>query len=57
MERDELMNKARANMALVDSLRGGSEKLQAEREMAAFLDFMHPNMDDAHKHELIRAAE
>jgi len=48
---------ARRNLALVHSKVGHNEKKNAELNMAAFLDFMHPEMDEETKRELIRDAE
>jgi hypothetical protein len=54
---DELpIEKARRNLAFVESRRTGNVQSQAQLEMAAFLDFMHPDMPDEQKFALIRAA-
>lgn len=50
------IERARRNLAFVESCRTGSVESQARLEMAGFLDFMHPNMSDEEKHKLIRVA-
>jgi hypothetical protein len=58
MEDENPIEKARRNLAFVEARRGGSVKRQAELEiMAAFLDFMHPEMSEEQKRELIAGAE
>ena len=57
MEREDLMNKARANKCIVDSIGGHDNRRSRQIEMAGFLDFMHPEMSAEKKAELIRETE
>ena len=53
---DDPREKARRNLAYCKASEGPDAQTNARREMAAFLDFMHPNMSDEDRAELIRNA-
>ena len=55
MERDKIMERARANRCMVDAY--NHHRDAAKMEMAGFLDLMHPEMSDERKRKLILAAQ
>ena len=57
MERDKLMQKARANKCIADSIGFQDNRATRQRDLAAFLDFMHPEMSEERKAKLIRETE
>lgn len=57
MERDELTNKARANKCISDAMNFTDSRRARQSEMAAFLDFMHPELSADQKAEMIRQVE
>ena len=57
MEREDLMNKARANKCMVDAIGGRDTRHSRQMEMAGFLDLMHPEMSDEKKAKLVRETE
>lgn len=52
MERNGMMNRVRAAVALYNSTRGGSESMK----MAAFLDIFHPNLAEDTRLSLMQDA-
>jgi hypothetical protein len=58
MREEHPIERARRNLCFVEASRGSANmKSQAQLEMRAFLDFMHPNMPEDEKRKLIMAAE
>ena len=57
MERDTLMQKARANKCISDAIGSRDSQRSRKVELAAFLDFMHPEMDEERKAKMIREVE
>jgi hypothetical protein len=55
MTTEHPIERARRNLAYANS-KTGTGDAQARIEMAAFLDFMHPNMPEDEKRKLINAA-
>ena len=51
ISRDDLMEKARAAVALCNSRENANDE---ETKMAAFLSIFHPEMTDQRRHKLIR---
>jgi hypothetical protein len=48
---------ARRNLCFVETRKSGNIKAQAQLEMMAFLDFMHPEMSLEDRFKLSRLAE